>query len=324
MSELYIKQELIKTLPQIDAIILDIDGVILDVSQSFRVVISETTQYYATEKLGLEDTGTLLELDEIDGFKMAGGFNSDWDLTVAAVALVIAKQAISGATDTNSVREAGPSWTQFTDEIKRRGGGPVAAEQFVLELMTPTERREYSLNSHPKLVVQWFQERYAGVEECENLYGYEPETLKVEGYYQREKLILDTSFLPNLPLGILTGRTANETQLALKMARLQIAPNHRITESDGVRKPDGRTLVLLQEKMKFKNAVFIGDTWDDWQTVVDYRKFNESGRAKIYGCIVLDGPNAARHRKVFLEDNTEIIAPDVNLFLAYLKSVLKK
>ncbi len=33
MSELYIKQELLKTLGQLDALILDIDGVVLDVSQ---------------------------------------------------------------------------------------------------------------------------------------------------------------------------------------------------------------------------------------------------------------------------------------------------
>ncbi len=36
--ELYVKQEIVKTLPQLDAILLDVDGVILDVAQTFRVV----------------------------------------------------------------------------------------------------------------------------------------------------------------------------------------------------------------------------------------------------------------------------------------------
>ena len=33
MSELFIKQEILKTIGQVDALILDIDGVVLDVSQ---------------------------------------------------------------------------------------------------------------------------------------------------------------------------------------------------------------------------------------------------------------------------------------------------
>src|SRR5687767_4481610 len=110
MSELFIKQELLKTLPTLDALILDIDGVVLDVSQSFRVAISQTTQLYATRWMHLEDTGPLLPEDQIDLFKMAGGFNSDWDLTNAAVGLVLAKQAQSGATDTQSIVNQAPDW----------------------------------------------------------------------------------------------------------------------------------------------------------------------------------------------------------------------
>src|SRR5687768_13298859 len=114
MSDLYIKQELIKNLPQVDAVLLDVDGVILDVSQSFRVVIARTVQYYATEVLKLEDTGPLLHTSETELFKLAGGFNDDGDLTNAAIALVVAKQAQSGATDTASLREQSPGWAEYT------------------------------------------------------------------------------------------------------------------------------------------------------------------------------------------------------------------
>ena len=42
--ELYVKQELMKTLPVVDAIILDIDGVVLNVAETFRVVTAEIVQ----------------------------------------------------------------------------------------------------------------------------------------------------------------------------------------------------------------------------------------------------------------------------------------
>ncbi len=325
MSDLYIKQELIKTLPQIDALILDIDGVVLDVSQSFREVISHTTQLYATTRLGVEDNGPLLPVDQIDGFKMAGGFNSDWDLTNAAVALVVAKHARGDGNDTASLAASAPDWAEWTREIKRRGGGLVQAEKLILEMLNATQRREFSLNWNQKLVTQLFQEMYGGVDACKTLYGFEPQHLQVEGFYKREQVILDASLLPpKLPVGILTGRTRNEAHLALKFAdlRKRIPETHWVTEDDGVRKPDGQTLSLMAEKMKFRHAVYIGDVWDDWQTVVNYRGAKSSQQSRVTGAIVLAGEHADEHRRTFLEAGAEIIAPDANSFLSYLKHVL--
>ncbi len=326
MSELYIKQELLKTLPQIDALILDIDGVILDVSQSFREVISQTTQLYATSKLSVSGEETLLPVEEIDLFKMAGGFNSDWDLANAAVALIVAKQAQSGARDAATLSAQAPDWSEYTREIKRRGGGLMEAEMTILAMLDSNQRREFSFNWNQKLVTQLFQEMYGGVAACKTLYGFEPQHLQVEGYYQREKVLLDAALLPSkLPVGILTGRTKNEARLAMKFAGLRnriLEPNW-ITEDDGVRKPDGQTLMLLQEKMGFKNALYIGDTWDDWQTVVNYRQIKGSQRAKVSGCICLAEGKSDEHRRTFLEAGTEIITPDINSLLSYLGHVWK-
>ena len=114
MSELFIRQEILKNLPSLDCLLFDMDGVLLDVSQSFRAAIIDTTQFYLKEQLGLEDTGPLIEADEIELFKFAGGFNDDWDLTNAVVALLLGKWAQSGAKDTKTLREFGTTWREFT------------------------------------------------------------------------------------------------------------------------------------------------------------------------------------------------------------------
>jgi HAD superfamily hydrolase (TIGR01548 family) len=327
MSELFIKQELFKTLPQLDAVLLDVDGVILDVSQSFRVTIARTVQYIATEVLKLEDTGALIEESESDLFKMAGGFNSDWDLTNAAVALVIAKHARSGANTTSEIREQAPTWEQYTGEVKRRGGGLPAAEMVILEQLTPGQRRDFAVNWNPKFVTQIFQEMYGGIDGCKSLYGFEPEHLREEGLYKNEQVLLDRELITSLPsrvkVGLLTGRTRSETKLAMEFARLQIPESNWVTETDGVKKPDGAALVALQEKMNFKFGVYIGDTMDDLSVVKNYRETRGAGRAKIVSCIALSGPSGEAHRRTFLEAGTEIATPDVNTFLQYLKSVLK-
>jgi phosphoglycolate phosphatase-like HAD superfamily hydrolase len=165
---------------------------------------------------------------------------------------------------------------------------------------------------------------YAGDEACRQLYGFAPEYLHGEGCYRRETVLLDAALLPRrLPVGILTGRTRNEAALAMQQAGLRerIPENSRVTEDDGVRKPDPATLALLRERMDFHYAVYVGDTMDDLRTVQQYRELRGGGKGKVLSCIVLSGPSGAAHRRLFLEAGAEIVAPDVNSLLQYLNHV---
>ncbi|MDP3766199.1 MAG: histidinol-phosphate transaminase [Nanoarchaeota archaeon] len=57
-------------------LIFDIDGVLADVSKSYRIAIKLTAEYFTKEKITLE---------EIQSYKNKGGYNSDWDLTEAII-----------------------------------------------------------------------------------------------------------------------------------------------------------------------------------------------------------------------------------------------
>jgi HAD superfamily phosphatase len=326
MSELYVKQETIKTLPQLDALLLDVDGVMLDVAQTFRVVAAEVTQWFATNVMKLRDTGPIFTPAESELFKNAGGFNNDWDLTNAIVALVLAKRVQTGADDTATLRDMAPSWHEYTNELKRRGGGLAVAEKHVLEMLTPHQRRDFAHVWNPRLVTRLFQEMYAGDADCKRLYGFAPEHIHGDGYLEKETVLLDAALLPSkTKLGVLTGRTKTETQIAMERAGIlaRIPEAAWVTEDDGVRKPDGRALSLLQERMGFKYGMYVGDTIDDLRVVQNYREMNAAGRARILSCLVLSGPAGATNRRQFLEAGAEIVAPDVNSLLGYLKNVLK-
>lgn len=60
--------------PARKAILFDMDGVLVDVSSSYRKAIQETVGFF---------TGKKAQLKEIQGFKQKGGYNNDWDLTEA-------------------------------------------------------------------------------------------------------------------------------------------------------------------------------------------------------------------------------------------------
>src|SRR4030042_4148470 len=69
-------------IPPLDVLIFDMDGVLIDVSKSYRKTIQKTVQIYFATCLGLREFSQNLDFDEaISLFKSAGGFNNDWDLT---------------------------------------------------------------------------------------------------------------------------------------------------------------------------------------------------------------------------------------------------
>ncbi|MBI2654326.1 histidinol-phosphate transaminase [Candidatus Woesearchaeota archaeon] len=74
-------KQLIKEMQQIvkeinPLLVFDIDGVLVDVSKSYRVAIKETAEYF---------TGKNISFEEIQEYKNRGGLNNDWDLTEAII-----------------------------------------------------------------------------------------------------------------------------------------------------------------------------------------------------------------------------------------------
>jgi HAD superfamily hydrolase (TIGR01548 family) len=67
----------LKEIVQARAVLFDMDGVLVDVSDSYRLAIKNTAEQF----LGQE-----VSLSEIEAYRNRGGFNNDWDLTAALIA----------------------------------------------------------------------------------------------------------------------------------------------------------------------------------------------------------------------------------------------
>jgi len=89
---IYINDSVIDVLNEIDAIIFDCDGVLIDVSKSYDLAILKTTRYVLENFAKINNTIDV-DFKIIDGFKSTGGFNDEVDLTYAAIiSLVVAKK----------------------------------------------------------------------------------------------------------------------------------------------------------------------------------------------------------------------------------------
>ncbi|HHV81568.1 TPA: HAD hydrolase-like protein [bacterium] len=252
-----------------EIIVFDIDGVLIDTLPSFRVAVSRTVQYYITEILKYDDTGLFILPEEVQFFKIAGGFNDDWVLSQSIILFFIYKAITSGLKDTRSVRLIPPSFEDFTRDISCIGEGLEKVEKYISN-MDNNIISEIKSRLDKELVIRIFQEIYAGSEDMKRLYGSEPLSGKEEGLWKREQIILDKALLiPDLFYGIYTGRTASETELALNMLKLDIPPQAIITMDSSIIKPDPRGLEIIRSYYKREILAFVGDSMDDILTAIN-------------------------------------------------------
>jgi HAD superfamily hydrolase (TIGR01548 family) len=236
-----------------DAVVLDIDGVLVDVADSYRRAIVESVSHVY---------GETIEKADIQQFKDAGGFNNDWELTDAAALYVLARNEGFVL-----------SLSSFTDRVAATGGGVSAAETVVLDALGPAERERVMNDWDPERLREVFQQRYLGSDRYREFEGAEPD-METPGYIHDEPVILDAGTVEALQarydVGVLTGRPAAEADIALARAGLDVPDEHRFTMDDWeAGKPDPSALVTLADRFDAESTVFVGDTLDDVRTAVN-------------------------------------------------------
>jgi len=266
---------------QLDVLVFDIDGVLIDVSESYRNATRQTVQRYLETCLGLPACSEeLVSHEDVAAFKLVGGFNNDWDLTTgilkyflaqvnslpvahlsssatSAEVLSFLQQAGSHIDTTVEAMRQHKDILAFTRTLKTAGTGLDVVWKVVGEQNDHLLFAQGNLR-HTNLVQRIFQELYLGETYFRREYGEAPLIYNGPGLIQRERLIINPQVLSELamrmPLGIATGRPRNEAIYALETANVR----HRF-----------RSLVALEDKEQS-----------------DQKQFEETGQH-----IILDKPH---------------------------------
>lgn len=108
---------------EVRALFFDMDGVLVDVSRSYRRAVQETTE---------EFTGWKPLPEDIQRYKNLGGFNDDWRLTQALIETRGARVPLEQVVDAFQKRYRGDAWNGFIaqepalmqrDTLERLGAG---------------------------------------------------------------------------------------------------------------------------------------------------------------------------------------------------------
>ncbi|WP_418284093.1 TIGR01548 family HAD-type hydrolase [Halorubrum sp. DTA46] len=279
---------------QVDAVVLDIDGVVVDVADSYRRAIIESVDSVC---------GKTIDREAVQAFKNAGGFNNDWELTDAAALFVLARrEGLRMDVD------------EFTDRVAEGGGGLDAAKDVVGDLPRVAQARVRDQWDTERLR-DTFQALYLGAELYRELEGGEP-PFDAPGYIHDEPTLVTPETITDLTerfdVGVLTGRPAGEAEIALERVGLDVPDEHRFTMDDWEEgKPHPRALVTLAERFGAERVAFAGDTLDDVRTA---RNADDEDESRVYyGIGVLTGGlTGDEGRQKFAENGADAVIEDVN------------
>jgi len=250
-----------------DVLIFDMDGVLIDVSRSYRKTVQRTIQIYLETCLGFaKNKRSWITNEEISLFKSAGGFNNDWDLTSGLLLYLLSISGISSlrklkrlssiqetlsylntessrSRPKHAFRAERKHLLSFLERLKRSGGGLRGIRRI---LGTSWQGWIYSAGDLEKenLVKRIFQEFYLG-KQFAPYYHLRPIFYRGEGLYKQERLLISKEILSSLRrkvrMGIASGRPRFEAELALKRFHLR---------------PYFDSVVTLDESEEQENRIF--------------------------------------------------------------------
>ncbi|MCK4416922.1 MAG: HAD family hydrolase, partial [Candidatus Latescibacteria bacterium] len=263
-----IRRQLRYLLSELDTVVFDIDGVLIDTRGSFSQAVCDAVQFYFQHILQIRGRAQLLYLSEVRLFKMAGGFNCDRDLAEGASLFFLWKMLRFNLNTLGEIHSQQPSVRKFTQQISSGGSGLENIYNFTQRHLAPQMREKSKALFDSQLIRRLFLESYSG-QLCRRVYGFEPKFFTGEGKIKNEEVIVRTELLKkqmanqNLSWGILSGRTPGEVEMALEMLGLRdYMPGEAIVTDDGrsPTKPDPTSLTELCGRLGTKVGVYVGDT----------------------------------------------------------------
>ena len=276
-------------------IVFDMDGVLVDVSGSYRETVRLAAGFFFAGARSAESLPEpLFSLADLAVIKQSGGLNNDWDLTAVVIDLLF------GLVEAKLPVETGDNWKAFDAAVESCDVGALA--EFLKSESRPLAARYKGQKAprHPliqmlysgdvgsgNVIKQIFQEIYLGEALFSRIYNLPPKIYRGRGYIYKEKLLIESDRLKALSedniLAIATGRPRAEADIPLdhfdirRYFEMVLTLDDCLQAEEKLRQRDGKSVSLSKPNPFMLDAVadamgervqkryYIGDMPDDMQ-----------------------------------------------------------
>jgi len=333
MDNVWVKKSSISKLKSLECVILDCDGTLVDIRDSYNACIKHTTGFMLERMIGGKQWYDLVTDEIILQFRLSGGFNNDTDTTYACILSALA----SKTSNVELARKFVSNIATHADE-----SGIISAEKYLAKLglddivRKARDELKYPPSAYANLLGRVFDEFFYGKELFGKLYGIEPCFNNSNGFIDKDRVIISFESVRMLSkifhgkMAIVSGRSLLATEYTLKpiLRHFKIDASVFIEDEEKevisnnlnlqVKKPFPYALLKSLKALNAKSALCVGDSVED---ILMANKVSESKKIRTAFCGVFGTTaDGELQRKVFMEKSADLIVEDVNILPHLLKS----
>jgi HAD superfamily hydrolase (TIGR01548 family) len=293
----------------IDGIIFDCDGVLVDVSRSYDLAIKQTTVLILKKFANIESIPITTEI--ISGFKDTGGFNDEVDVTYASILSLVAASKLG--TDPN----------QFILEVIKNADstGIESVEKFLdtknIDLSQIQKTLDYPGSRLTNPLYQIFDQIFYGPTLYEKIFSKKSQFSEA-GLIENDLVLVTADLLSALKkkfgneVAIVTGRGKESISYSLRELLNEFNVASSVFLEDEARelaKPNPKSLIMSIQKLRSKNCLYVGDSMEDLMMA---NKATKMGYKVTFCGIYGTSKNPHSKREFFEKNQAPLILESIN------------
>ncbi len=307
---IYIDDTIQNSLKNLDSIIFDCDGVLIDVSESYDLVIQKTTAYILKVYAGISESIPITS-KIIDGFKTTGGFNDEVDLTYASILSLIGSNKLKKDDD------------DFIFQVIENANqtGIVSVENYLQNIDADISEikkiLDYPGQNHQNLLYSTFDQLFYGPELYSKLFNKKSQFFE-NGFIENDKVIVNKELLSTLKkkfndkTSIVTGRGIESIIYSLEELLDEFNVKQSVFLEDeprSIAKPNPESLIRTIQGLESSFCLYVGDSMEDY---IMAQKASEMGNKTIFCGIIGTSKNPEQKQSFFEKQNVSMILDSIH------------
>jgi len=297
-------------LPNIDSIIFDCDGVLIDITKSYDETIIKTVQYVLENFTKIDDT-IKVNFEIIDGFKATGGFNDEVDLAYAAIISFVAAKKL----------KQDPMKFIFTVIENSDSSGIVSVQNFLKNQIDISEiitKLSYPGPHDENILYQIFDQLFYGPQLYLKLFK-NTSKFSYPGLIENDTVIFNDNLSEKLQkkfgkqISMVTGRGKESVSYSLKKLLNTFDLKNSVfleDESRELAKPNPKALLNSITGMNSKSCLYVGDSMEDF---IMAKKATILGNNATFCGIIGTSKNPQEKLKLFEQNEAIVVLDSIDL-----------
>ena len=295
---------------EIDSLIFDCDGVLIDIKKSYDQTIIATTKYVLENFAEISDSIDI-DFKIIDGFKSTGGFNDEVDLTYASILSLVAAKKL----------KQDPTEFIFSVIKNSDSTGIKSVENFLKKQTDISEiikKLSYPGSHSENILYQIFDQLFYGPELYSKLFKTISK-FSEPGLIENDQVIFNDELSNKLQkkfgsqISMVTGRGKQSVSYSLKHLLEKFDLKNSVFLEDEARelaKPNPQSLVNSINGMNSKSCLYVGDSMEDF---IMAKKATILGHNTTFCGIIGTSKNPQEKLKLFEQNNAIVVLDSINL-----------